>query len=463
MLSYEKTSESAKQYDWVTASNTIKQLLVLGYDIVENRDFTLIRSIFKDSHNYYNLKYFNKMKIKLSFFLILILVPIFSTAQNNIISEVCGIKFGTSFDVAKDVLNKKYGVSSRISDDKNIIVYDNRNFEGKVFEHMYFVFENEDNYGFDYAVFTVVCKTKSEAEKEREDIAEIIKKKYVLETKRDIYGDIAYYGGTSPLNRERYGLKIEIIKDKITVTRDKKLSLKEDIYTVCIVIDPKMGETIVKDNTTYNSGSEDAETNSNLQHYIDIAQAIARIEHSHIKNLNIEYEELLSIGIIGVQVMIKNKTKEQLSKYNTMYIATALQWAIRNELKIRYKDYRINDIIIVNDSTSDELKKFSVRASIYRVIGELYNYKNNLGGSSFKEEILSCVSVINKQIEAMPLDADREIINKVIFGNKSINDIASEQGMSLHDAIIRINSLLDDIGNGLNWNRKIKEKPYSDH
>lgn len=52
-----------------------------------------------------------------------------------------------------------------------------------------------------------------------------------------------------------------------------------------------------------------------------------------------EYEELLAIGIIAVQVMIKNKTPEQLEKYNAFYLATAIQWAIQNELQIRYKWY----------------------------------------------------------------------------------------------------------------------------
>ena len=53
----------------------------------------------------------------------------------------------------------------------------------------------------------------------------------------------------------------------------------------------------------------------------------------------VEYEELVSIGIIAVQAMIKNKTEEQLAKYNDAYMGTAVKWAIRNELRHRYKWY----------------------------------------------------------------------------------------------------------------------------
>ena len=78
-----------------------------------------------------------------------------------------------------------------------------------------------------------------------------------------------------------------------------------------------------------------------LKEYIDIVQRVAKVEHRRIPSHMVEYEELLSIGIIAVQVLIKNKTPEQLERYNAAYIATAVRWAIRNELRIRYKWYSL--------------------------------------------------------------------------------------------------------------------------
>ena len=71
-----------------------------------------------------------------------------------------------------------------------------------------------------------------------------------------------------------------------------------------------------------------------LQEYIDIVQKVAKVEHRRIPAHMVDYEELVSIGILAIQVLIKNKTPEQLERYNAAYIATAVRWAIRNELRI---------------------------------------------------------------------------------------------------------------------------------
>ena len=76
-----------------------------------------------------------------------------------------------------------------------------------------------------------------------------------------------------------------------------------------------------------------------LKQYVSIVQRVAKIEQRRIPNHMIEYEELVSIGIIAVQAMIKGKTEEQLQKYNDAYMGTAVKWAIRNELRHRYKWY----------------------------------------------------------------------------------------------------------------------------
>ena len=115
------------------------------------------------------------------------------------------------------------------------------------------------------------------------------------------------------------------------------------------------------------------EDKRNLQHYIDIVQKVARVEHRRIPSHMVEYEELLSIGIIAIQVMIKNKTPEQLEKYNSAYIATAVRWAIRNELRIRYKWYSLKH---KSEDEFDEeeavegmdMKQAKVREAIYETI-----------------------------------------------------------------------------------------------
>lgn len=370
------------------------------------------------------------------FILAMGLFSVIAAAQNNIISEVCGVKFGTSFNEAKNILNKRYGIPSRVTDDGTLIAYEGKNYDGKVFDQLYFVFEKEDNFGFDVAVLSIACKTKNDAEKERDNIADLFKEKYNLDKRKNISGDIVYYGGTSPLNNKGYGFRIEIYKDDDS-------SLTGESYNARIIFGAKLGDT------TNEKAEKDVTDKSKLQHYIDIVQAVARMEHSNIKNLSVEYEELLSIGIIAIQVMIKNKTEEQLSRYNDIYIATAVQWAIRNEMKIRYKEYKSKDVVISDDPNYDDFKQFSVRVNVYRVVGDLYNFKDRIEDSSFKEVILNYANLIREQIESITTDDDREVINDVIFSEKTIDDIAKERKMSYHETVVKVSSILDEIKKGL--------------
>ena len=121
-----------------------------------------------------------------------------------------------------------------------------------------------------------------------------------------------------------------------------------------------------------------------IKQYIGIVQKIARVEHRRIPNHMIEYEELVSIGIIAVQTLIKGKTEDQLAHYNEAYIGTAVKWAIRNELRHRYKWYtlkhkkeddaedsyvsEINDSEQPSDDMGFSISPNKVREAVYETI-----------------------------------------------------------------------------------------------
>ena len=114
-----------------------------------------------------------------------------------------------------------------------------------------------------------------------------------------------------------------------------------------------------------------------IKDYIDIIQKVARVEYRRIPAHMVECEELVSIGIIAIQALIKNKSDEQLEKYNTSYIGTAVRWAIRNELRNRYKWYTLKhkkDTVedeeeTPNDNVSSlDVSPTKVREAIYETI-----------------------------------------------------------------------------------------------
>ena len=190
------------------------------------------------------------------------------------------------------------------------------------------------------------------------------------------------------------------------------------------------------------------EDKRNLQHYIDIVQKVARVEHRRIPSHMVEYEELLSIGIIAIQVMIKNKTPEQLEKYNSAYIATAVRWAIRNELRIRYKWYSLKH---KSEDEYDEeetvegmdMKQAKVREAIYETIlsidGLAAAASDNDSPFDFVKdphampdenaEISEMGKMIRAAISKLP-PKERTVVEYRFYRNMQAKDIATMVGLS---------------------------------
>ena len=112
-----------------------------------------------------------------------------------------------------------------------------------------------------------------------------------------------------------------------------------------------------------------------IRNYIELIEKVAKVEHRRIPAHMVDLEELISIGIIGIQALIKNKTNEQLKKYNISYMATAVRWAIRNELRNRYKWYSYKQKVSAEnngegegDASGVDVSPDKVREAIYETI-----------------------------------------------------------------------------------------------
>ena len=185
-----------------------------------------------------------------------------------------------------------------------------------------------------------------------------------------------------------------------------------------------------------------------LQEYIDIVQKVARVEHRRIPSHMVEYEELLSIGIIAVQVLVKNNTPEQLEKYNAAYIATAVRWAIRNELRIRYKWYSLKHKAEGEYDEEEavegmDMKQAKVREAIYETIlsidGLAAAASDNDSPFDFVKdphalpdenaEITEMGRMIREAISKLP-PKERTVVEYRFYRNMQVKDIAKQVGLS---------------------------------
>ncbi len=199
-------------------------------------------------------------------------------------------------------------------------------------------------------------------------------------------------------------------------------------------------------------------TNTLIKQYVGIVQRIARIEHKRIPNHMIEYEELVSIGVIAIQTLLKNKTEEQLAAYNEAYIGTAVRWAIRNELRHRYKWYTLKHktdgedegISPDSDSLSDDsddmgfsISPAKVREAVYETIlsidGLAAAATDNASPFDFikdpsampdeKAEIIEMSRLVKAAIASLP-QKERTVVEYRFYRNMQAKDVATMVGLS---------------------------------
>lgn len=204
-----------------------------------------------------------------------------------------------------------------------------------------------------------------------------------------------------------------------------------------------------------------------LKDYIDIIQKVARVEYKRIPAHMLDCEELVSIGIIALQALFKNKTEEQLANYNSSYIATAVRWAIRNELRNRYKWYTLKhkqedgeesvDEYSDNQSTLD-VSPSKVREAVYETILSIDSImaassdndspfdfiKDTSATPDEKAEIGELSKVIKEAIAKLP-QKDRTIVEYRFYRNLQVKQIATMVGLSSSRVTRIIQGALNDV------------------
>ncbi len=205
-----------------------------------------------------------------------------------------------------------------------------------------------------------------------------------------------------------------------------------------------------------------------LKEYIDIVQKVAKVEQRRIPSHMVEYEELVSIGIIAIQVLIKNKSPEQLERYNAAYIATAVRWAIRNELRIRYKWYSLKHKAEGEYDEEEavegmDMQKAKVREAIYETVLSIdglaaaasdndspFDFlKDTHAQPDENAEITEMGRMIREAIAKLP-PKERTVVEYRFYRNMQVKDIARQVGLSPSRVTRIVQSSLNTVKEYLN-------------
>lgn len=178
-----------------------------------------------------------------------------------------------------------------------------------------------------------------------------------------------------------------------------------------------------------------AEENIKLKEYKELIEIIAKVEYQKFSRSHlIELPELINIGTHALYILFKNHNPET---YNSTYLSTAIKWAIRNEVRRRYKWYTLKNKQVSIDEDS-ETNEAEMRADVYKnilSIDELQDaeiptqIKANDKTPEERIEFSELKEGILESMKKLP-PRERELIEYKFFKEKKLREIAEEFNIS---------------------------------
>lgn len=171
----------------------------------------------------------------------------------------------------------------------------------------------------------------------------------------------------------------------------------------------------------------------NLSEYRDLIDKIARVEFMKFSSFGlIELSELINIGNHTLYLLFKKHSEEH---YNSTYLATAIKWAIRNEVRRRYKWYTLKNS---RKTLAEEDGENILREEVYKTILSIEEMQEAEVPTQIKaldntpEENIELIELKNEILESMKklTPREKELIDCKFFQNKKLKDIADEFNIS---------------------------------
>lgn len=90
-------------------------------------------------------------------------------------------------------------------------------------------------------------------------------------------------------------------------------------------------------------GPDSGTGDSALKKYLPVIEMVVKKEYRTIPAYLAEYSELINVGLITVNKLL-NEVAKSKKVYNSSYIAQAVKWAIKDELRSKYNWYGVKQV-----------------------------------------------------------------------------------------------------------------------
>ncbi len=186
--------------------------------------------------------------------------------------------------------------------------------------------------------------------------------------------------------------------------------------------------------------------NAKLRSYLDLINKIAKVEYKSVSSQHlIEFDELVNIGIQTVDLLCSD---EKQDLYNESYLSTAIKWAIRNELRRRYRWHGVRQ-----NQKEIENQTNEIREAIYKTIlstdemfenDKPFEVKDIRKNPEENYEFEQISAAIKKAISTLP-QREKELIESKFFKEKKLHELSDEFSISPSRISRIIKSGLDKI------------------
>lgn len=198
--------------------------------------------------------------------------------------------------------------------------------------------------------------------------------------------------------------------------------------------------------------------------YVDLIETVARVEYSRLPNHLIDFSEIVNIGAIAIHILLTSNPERE---FNVTYLSTAIKWAIRNELRYRYKWYSLKQVSMESSQDGEatangedgdvsagfEAEKGKVREAIYETILSVdgmmeadnpHEIRDNAYTPEERSELKEMAKVVRDAIAKLP-EREKQIIEARFFKNMKMREIGETFNISPSRTSRIVQSGLDKI------------------
>ena len=182
----------------------------------------------------------------------------------------------------------------------------------------------------------------------------------------------------------------------------------------------------------------------NLSQYKELIETVSKVEYKKFSSLGlIELSEVIALANYTVYYLIQNNKSNE--DFNSAYLTKAIKWAIRNEMRRRYKWY-----VMKNEAAAE---KEEIKDAVYKTILSIEELAEAENPTQIKdarrtpEEKAEIIELKNRIKEVMKKlsQRERDLIEAKYFYDKKLKDIAVEFNISQSRISRIIQNALDKI------------------